>query len=454
MTLRRWVLIPVEIKAREFHGKILQAAVAAERGFDAVIGEQNALQRGLPYLPRGIIIDKSIDSTKTPIFRRARGLGNRVAAWCEEGLVYRDRDNYLHERIAVSSLEQVDRFLAWGDVHRTDILRKAPQFIDRVRAVGHPRFDLLRPELRGVHAHEVAALRQRFGDYILIATNFSRYNHFMGSDFWIDVLRQRGKIPDEAKLAFFHRWRDYIGSLFQSFVELVPALRRAFPDRAIIIRPHPSENHERWRQEVAAVANVTVAFEGSAVPWLAGCAALLHNSCTTGVEAYLLERPVIAYRPQTDAVLDSHLPHAVSEQASTLDELVSLVSAALERGARPNAAARVEAERYIAAMDGPWAAERAIDALLEVDAPPYDYRLGLPDRARLVARGALEQAASLVRNLRVGRGFTGYTRQKFPGITADEVRGFLAQLSAASGRFAALRVEPLAVPNCFRITRG
>ena len=54
MTDRSWMLLPIEIKAREFDAKILQSAVAAERGFDVVLGEQNAMIRQMRSLPRGV----------------------------------------------------------------------------------------------------------------------------------------------------------------------------------------------------------------------------------------------------------------------------------------------------------------------------------------------------------------------------------------------------------------
>ena len=73
---RPWLLLPIEIKAREFHAKVLQAAVAAERGFDVVLGEQNAMVRQLPWLPHGLYVDKSVSRTKIKPFTRARSLGN------------------------------------------------------------------------------------------------------------------------------------------------------------------------------------------------------------------------------------------------------------------------------------------------------------------------------------------------------------------------------------------
>ena len=92
---RPWLLLPIETKVREFHAKLLLAAVAAEQGFQVLLGEQNAMLAQRRHLPRGIYLDKSVARTKTANFRRLKAAGNRVAAWCEEGLVYRDRDTYL-----------------------------------------------------------------------------------------------------------------------------------------------------------------------------------------------------------------------------------------------------------------------------------------------------------------------------------------------------------------------
>ena len=240
---RPWVLLPIETKVREFHAKILQSAVAAERGFDVVLGEQNAMIRQMPCLPRGVYVDKSVARTKTQPFRRLTAAGNKVAAWCEEGLVYRDRDNYLHERVSGDSLAHTDMFFAWGQVQADDVGGHVPAARDKIQIIGNPRFDVLRPELRALFHGGRDALRQRFGRYILVATNFSRYNHFMGYEFWIEALKKRGTITTPEQLAFFQRWREYLGELYRGFASALPGLARAFPDHHFVVRPHPSEDH-------------------------------------------------------------------------------------------------------------------------------------------------------------------------------------------------------------------
>lgn len=448
---RPWLLLPIEIKAREFHAKVLQAAVAAERGFNVVLGEQNAMVRQLPWLPRGLYVDKSVSRTKFKPFTRARSLGNQVAAWCEEGLVYRDRDAYLHERVANESLALAERFFAWGEVQARDVGTKAPEAAAKIAVTGNPRFDVLRPELRGIFDDDVAAIRQAHGRFLLLATNFSRYNHFMGDKVWIDFLRRRGSAETDAKVAFYRRWHDYIGTLYQGFVAVVPALARAFPNRKIVVRPHPSENHDAWRRAVAGVPNVAVVFEGNAIPWIAAADALIHNSCTTGVEGYMLGRPVIAYRPATDDVLDSFLPNAVSRKAQTPDELTALLYEAIEGRLAPEADAATHVARYIANSSGPLAADRIGASLQDLGVPAHAYAPGLGARARLAGQTAALRLAPISRRLRLGRGADAYARQKFPGLGLGEVQDALARLQQVSGRFAGVRATKLPAHHCFRI---
>jgi hypothetical protein len=241
-----------------------------------------------------------------------------------------------------------------------------------------------------------------------------------------------------------------LGDLYRGFAAALPILDAAFPDHRIVVRPHPSEDHDAWRREVAGLANVTVAFEGSVIPWIAGSDALIHNSCTTGVEAYLLGKPVIAYQPATDDVLDSHLPNALSRQAFEPEELVAMVMQGLEAGMPVSDDA--QADQYIAAQSGPLAAERVADGLAELNLPAASPAPALGARIRIAGDNAAAMLAPFVRRIRLGSKAQAYATQKFPGITLAEVQSALVQLAQVSGRFAEVRAEPMAARNCFRIT--
>ncbi len=446
---RPWLLLPIETKVREFHAKLLLAAVAAEQGFQVLLGEQNAMLAQRRHLPRGIYLDKSVARTKTANFRRLKAAGNRVAAWCEEGLVYRDRDTYLQQRVSNESLAEAALFFAWGEVQAADLLSGAPEAGDKVRISGNPRFDLLRPEWRGIFAPQAEALSRRFGPYLLLNSNFSRYNHFMGCDFWIETLQQRGIITTATQLAVFRHWRDVIGQVFDAFKKALPVLAQAFPDHRLIVRPHPSEDHEVWRNLAQGLSNVEVVCEGSVIPWLLAAEAVLHNNCTTGLEAYVLGRPVVAYRPACDEVLDSELPNGVSRQAYDLDELVVAIGEVLAGG--PASVDSALAARYVAALDGPLASERVVAALDEIAFPGAPLALGPAARLGLAGSQALAALKPWVRRLRQGARANAYAAQKFPGIELEEVAAGLQQFLELSGRFNEVKAEALPLRNCFRI---
>ena len=445
MTERPWLIIPIETKVRELDAKTYLACVAAEAGFRVLLGDQNALLRQLASLPRGFYLDKSVARLKVKSFRRLEDLGFNILAWCEEGLVYRDRDAYLHERVAPAAFKRVDAFFAWGRVQRDDMRLAVKDGAEKIWETGNPRFDLLRPELRGLYRTQADALKAQHGDFILINTNFGRFNHFYGASGVMDTLRKRGSIRHADDEAFFTQWIAFLGKIYHAFREMVPQLAQAFPDRTIVVRPHPSEDHDNWRQLAQGMPNVKVIYEGAAIPWILAGAVSIHNSCTTGLEAALLDRPVIAYQPLKSETYDSFLPNRVSVEAVTSNELIDRVRHALGGTlAAPLAvddAVRADVKRYVASMDGPQATERVVQQLLALNANGTATRRRKPlakirdqseQWARSVARSALAP----------WRPTQAYSRQKFPGLKREELEELVENFRGLTGRFEKVRILP------------
>lgn len=450
-TPRRWLVLPIEIKAREFHAKMLLAAAVAETGIDVIIGEQNALLAQRAQLPRALYMDKSVARTKEAHFRALCDGGSLVAAWCEEGLVYRDRAAYLRERVHAPSLALARRFYAWGPQQGAAIRDHVPAEAAKVIETGNPRLDLLRPELRRFHAAEAEALTRRLGPYILVNTNFSRYNHHLGPDQWIEGLKRRGTLTTPEQEAFYFAWRDFLGGIHHAFMDLLPDLAAAFPGHTVVVRPHPSEAHAPWHEGVRPLKNAVVFHEGTVVPWLLGAEAVIHNSCTTGLEAYLLDRPVAAYRPILSETYDSVLPNAVSHNAEKADDLIALVRDLIARP-RPAAGADRAAKSYLAGLDGPLAADAVAADIAGLDLPQGNFPAGPAARTGRLAARLATAARPVARRLIRGRAASAYVEQKFPGIDMAEVGAVLSGIQAATGRFAGVRAETLGLHHAFRIT--
>lgn len=453
------LIVPIETKVRELHGKCLLAACAAEAGMPVVLGDQRVIAQSLHQIPRGIYVDKTIARVNIGHYRRLKQLGFRVVSWCEEGLLYRVKEKYQFERVSAEALEPLDAFIAWGEVHRHDIVEVVPQAASKIHVHGNPRFDLLRPALRGIFEDDARALAAQFGPYIMVNTNFSAFNRFKGRESVIDVLRARGVLTKKEQEDFYIRFVDHLGQVFDAFAAMIPQLARAMPDHTIIVRPHPSEDHDRWRDVLAGIDNVKVHADNNIIPWLLGARAVIHNACTTGVEAFLLDRLTIAYVPIVHEVFNrlTYLPNAISTVCATVDDVIVAARAASE-GKPPDARDLAEKRdlivRHVANASGTLAAERIVGMLLDMHEAA-----GLPDPGSLRLAGARLRSAARKTAARARRAFrrdtvlTTYMNQKFPSLTVEEVQAVMDRLAAVRKRPTSFRVSKHpSLPSCFLVT--
>ncbi len=234
--------------------------------------------------------------------------------------------------------------------------------------------------------------------------------------------------------------------MYHAFVKMLGALSAALPDHRIVLRPHPSEDHAAWQRELAALPNVKVLHEGSALPWILASEVLVHNSCATGIEAFAMGVPVISYRPFRSETYDSFLPNALSREARTEEELVAMVKTLLFGDPSTEAAAvdekRELAQRFFSGLNGPLAAERIVETLLQLQLPARPYaRNDIQARARELALRIWPPMRKFVS--RVARGpnpLAEYLQQKFPQLERPEVQRDLDRLRKVSGRFDSVQV--------------
>ncbi len=186
-----------------------------------------------------------------------------------------------------------------------------------------------------------------------------------------------GEIPRFGKASrgmsreFAEGLRAHKQALFDAFQKLIPALAEAFPDWTIVVRPHPTENQEAYRRIAAKCKRVQVTNDGSVVPWLLAAKVLVHNGCTTGVEAYVMRVPAVAYHPSVNEYYDNgfyRLPNLLSYRCFNFEELRVTLEKILagECGAADGDERQLNIDRYLAAQEGKLACERIVDVLEEM----------------------------------------------------------------------------------------
>jgi len=439
------VIVPCETRNRELDAKLLLGCAAAERGFPVVVGEKKAINLRLGGLPRGLYLSKSLTNRNVRIYDVLRQLGHRVVCGDEEGLVYHSREQYWTTKVGAEAFARADALLAWGEENAAN-WRAHPAYAGApIFVTGNPRIDLLRPELRGLFDEEAEKLRHRFGRFVLVNTNFSRVNHWFPAQSHLRTTlaraeREPGAVPeDELGVA---RQKQL---LFEHFLAMVERLESAFPDVAVVVRPHPSESHAPWLRVAEGRPRLCVVHEGPVVPWLVAAEAVIHNGCTSAIETWLLGRTPIAYRPVRSDRFDLDLPNDLSEQGGDAHELVALVAAALEGRLQPAPEAvrarRGEIARHVAALEGDLAADRIVGALEEVAAGAVPARAPrardvLVGRARLAVRGVRKRVEARLPEHRNSR---AYVRHVFPPTSLAEVQARIDALGRRLGRFDAVR---------------
>ncbi|WP_119458563.1 surface carbohydrate biosynthesis protein [Rhodospirillaceae bacterium SYSU D60014] len=457
MTEPPTIILPVEIQVRELDAKLLLTCLAAEHDFRVVVGCSAAVNQRLHEMPRSLYIGKGLSEADARMFRDARRLGHAVAAWDEEALVYMSPAFYLRRKTSAAALATVQALFAWGE-DNAQIWRAAPGYAGQpLFATGNPRADLMRPDLRAYYELEVADLRRRFGDFILVNSNFGQLNHYRpeltlhAADAPVkpvDVPAERlGTWGDPNMVAYRH-------ALFRAFRELVPQLARRMPALRIVIRPHPSEGHALWREAAAGCSNVEVVGEGNILPWLMAANAVIHNGCTTGAEAFLLGRPAIAYEPITHPVYDIRLPNALSHSVSNVEDLISTLTRVMSEAVSRDDTKRQLADRFIASMEGQLASERVLEAIknLLAQGDLFETR-GLIDWSKGQIASRRRRLKKLIRAWKTGAPRSDYVRHRFPDLGVAEIEQRIARLRMVTGRFGSLRIRQR-THNVFEVTRG
>jgi surface carbohydrate biosynthesis protein len=455
MVTEKLLLIPVENQVRELDPKLLLACIAARRGFSSVIGSRRQLDFSIASFPRGIYLSKSMTVRSIKMFKILRKLGHEIVAWDEEALVHLPAETYFSRRLSPEALDYLSHLFAWGQ-DNVDLWQKYPHLPAglQIHISGNPRNDMLRPEMHGFFGDDVAKLRETYGNFILVNTNFNHINAFYPVQGLFLPVNKPGEVPKLGRSGrgmsreFAEGFRDHKLAIFEDFKRLIPYLEREFPDYTIVVRPHPTEKHEVYHEIAAQYERVKVTNEGNVIPWLMAARALIHNGCTTGVEARVLGVPAISYRETVNDYYDCgfyQLPNRVSRQCFDLDELQTTLRRILagELGAPDDDESKALIDHYLAATSGPMACERIVEVMEKITAEQSQQpKPALIKRVdgwyMATTRRFVKKLLSYLPN---SHNRTEFHRHRYPGTSLTEMRERVARIMQALGDSRTVQVE-------------
>lgn len=256
----------------------------------------------------------------------------------EEALLIDDEELFVAERLDTDVLSASERYFCWGP-HQRDVVTAAfPDLTAQPLVTGNPRLELLEPRFHALYADELSDIRRQYGSqYVLINSNL------LESD-------------DDP-------WRSRMRELLMALARALAAHRT---DVTVVFRPHPADLAE-CSLDTTGLPNLVVSSEGPIAPWLAGASAVFHNSCTTAIEARIMERPVFAYRPLADVNYGA-LPNALSVTVRSVEEACAALDAVLA-GDVPEHPDLTPLDRYLVRPGSGEPSRRIADALAGLTVP-------------------------------------------------------------------------------------
>ena len=318
------LFLMIEIAQRELDSRLLIARKALDAGYRVVIGQQWLMNEYLRQFNPGVVLYKGINRVQGHWMLQAKQAGHRVVAINEEVMALA-MPSFIAKTTTTEILGLIDSLCTQGLNEENTYRDYFYDTLTHFAMTGNPRADLLTAKHRHCYFEDRDKIRAAQGRFILINTNFGYINTEFGMP--EDFLRHCAGLgmfnpSSEKDIALFKARFQFERENMRAFNDLIPILRKRYPERKIVVRPHPAENHDRWRSLVAKVEGVEVHGDGPAISWILASDLLIHNACTTGIEAMLLEHPTVAYCTFTNMFEDVFLANRVSPKRSTLEDLL------------------------------------------------------------------------------------------------------------------------------------
>ena len=438
----------IETINRELDGILYLGLHLAARGLPLLVGDRMVNQYVLTHNEPVIYFDKD-QHRKTNL--RVLNKGGVVLNINAEGQGFVDQPRDLQANFA-GVADCVTRLCLWGEKQAAILRDILPEALhDRLSVTGHPAFDLVSP--RFVPYFENPAIKAAHGDdYFLINTSFAMFNHQMGFEYYVKMLSSMDEwkvygTPEH--LAHLENRRAHQERTALAMIDLAKALAARYPNRHVIVRPHPGEGMEFYKQRLEGLANVFVIKEGSAREWIASAATVIHHDCTTGMEATLMGKLVLQYEPYEGIEGSATLMTTIGHRTTTPAQVFERV----ERGGMPDETRLAMQERLAPYLNN--VRENAASTIAEL-AAGYAEGVGTWLPEPLGFFGSLKcwrkYLSKLLRARQPGRNGrkVRYALNKFSRLQREEVERRLNGLRAAEPTLPEVEVRQLCL-NTFLI---
>ena len=432
--------IVVDHPKRDLAGCVRIAYELARRGDEAVLLPHYEQGTEGPLLGLHAVLLNNARPHYKALVEGYRSSGTAVFVLDTEGGVLGENGFNAPARIAQRFRDSgigagIDGYLFWGERLRDAFAEHSGLPQSLLEITGCPRYDICHATWRGTLSYPRR-------DFFLINTNFNAVNPLLASGKNADEQPLRSQGVQDAEIASRYR---AARAVFDRLMPELLALARRRPERQFVLRPHPFERADYYRETFAQAPNVVVDDRGDVMAVLSSAKAVLHVNCGTSVEAtFLGVLPIAVEYANNDAARGLNpLPARISHPVRSQDELEDALERAAEigRGHPFEANYRQHIYPWFYQNDGRAGARVAEAIARRLPARvsgkrPGSLRLSLasgqkPPRPGQLAQGVASQVVGSRATRRIRELLDPGRRHKRFSLT--EVQALLAAMAAADG---------------------
>jgi len=325
------IFFPVETIARELDYRLLLAAKVLKKNQRIYICHHRHLDKIMKHFRGGVYVGKHILPRLSAVenwnqYKKVKRLGIDVIYIHEEGAIFGGSPDNWKKILSVQydpkGFDQNDRLCVWGKWQKS--VHEEQNLAVPIRVTGHPRFDLCKEHYRTFYKDQVDQLRKKYTDFILVNGNYGSSNNGIGVELIFSLSQGYNPNDPEAR----HKFVDFYAHSTKSMVDMISLVHRlstAFPEKTLVYRSHPSEGDHLYKHVFNGLDNVKIIHEGSVGPWLLAAETIIHDGCTTAIEASFASAHIINYKQHDDQEIGIRLPNLVGTKATTPERVIELI---------------------------------------------------------------------------------------------------------------------------------
>jgi surface carbohydrate biosynthesis protein len=318
------IFLPLEVVDREYTGRLFLAVASASKGYNVYFGHKPEITKlAMKSQPNNVWFGRG--SLNYELLNR----GLKIVGQDEEsGLICNQYSDFFKLRPGLKLISSMDRFYCWGHDDYTFLKAhtRKDSGNDRLKVVlsGSPRTITWGSIGKEFFKDEIDLIKSKYGNYILIISNLSHANSFLGDKIF-DHLRKMdswGDLEPIVRSAF-----EVESRLIKLYALAAKEISQKF-NINVLIRPHPTENTATWSNIVQPLDRVFVESTGSVTPWILASQTVIHNSSTTGIESACSNIPTISVGDKAGDLYNGDLTYSnkVSLAAIGIENILDVLS--------------------------------------------------------------------------------------------------------------------------------